>query len=58
MRLRNKTDDLCYIVTTEDDGYGGFMIKATPIATDLPGVSSFCMHYRSLVEFCEEWEDF
>lgn len=54
MELRNKDDGVIYHVRTEDDHHEGFMIFAT--TTSSLG-EDFCMHYRSLKEFNEEWED-
>lgn len=53
MELRNRSNGGIYEVSTETDG-GGFMIyaKARNITLD-----SFCMHYRSLEEFNNDWED-
>lgn len=55
MQLKNKEDGEVYKVTTEADGHSGFMIFAESgnrFARD-----SFCMHYQSLKEFTDEWED-
>lgn len=58
MRLRNKTDNAIYNVSTETDNFKGFMIfaEAETLAGHVGG-DDFVMHYRSLEEFTEEWED-
>lgn len=53
MKLKNKTNGEVYLVSTETDGRT-FMIFAKPFNHDL---AVYCMHYRTLAEFCEEWED-
>lgn len=57
MELYNKQDGQRYAVSTEEDGRGGFMIVARPTNPRKPDIHTFCMHYRSVAEFCEEWED-
>lgn len=56
MQLKNKQDNETYMVSTESDAHGGFMIFAKK-STSYSDTSSFCMHYRSLAEFNDEWED-
>lgn len=56
MHLKNKENGKLYLVRTEDDRHGGFMIFATEVANKLP-FDSFCMHYRTLAEFCRDWDD-
>lgn len=67
MDLRNKHDKLPYIVMTECDEHEGFLITAVPwqpntdsndLNNALKEAKTFCMHYRTLQEFCDEWEDF
>lgn len=53
MELRNRSDGDIYIVSTETDD-GGFMILARSIDNKHP---AFFMHYRTLNEFTEDWED-
>lgn len=55
MRLRNKTDNAIYNVSTETDNFKGFMIFAEAELSEEN--DDFVMHYRSLEEFNEEWED-
>lgn len=54
MRLKNKTDNAIYNVSTETDNFSGFMIMARALSEEN---DDFVMHYRSLEEFTEEWED-
>lgn len=56
MELKNKKDGKLYHVRTEDDQHGGFMVFASEIGTSFFD-RDFCMHYRTLAELCEEWED-
>lgn len=56
MILLNRRDRTEYLVSTEDDGQGGFMIMATPLAPE-PDAHRFVMHYDTLRELCEDWED-
>lgn len=54
MQLKNKQTGNVYLVRTETDGYEGFMVHASRA----DGVDdAFCMHYRSLASFYDEWED-
>lgn len=56
MDLRNKKDKQIYTVRTEDDRHGDFRIYATP--RNLAQLDkSFVMHYKTLAEFCGDWED-
>lgn len=55
MKLRNRRNGLIYYVQTEDDSHGGFCIFARSIPDRKR--DSFVMHYRTLAEFNEEWED-
>ncbi len=54
MELRNKKDGKKYWVSTENDEHFGFMIFARAGGGQ---ATNFCMHYRSLKDFYEEWED-
>lgn len=54
MELKNKKDGKKYWVSAENDGHFGFMIFARAGGGQ---ATNFCMHYRSLKEFCGEWED-
>lgn len=54
MQLRNREDHQLYIVTTESDVRGGFLIYA--VGMEDPD-KSHVMHYGSLAEFCSDWED-
>lgn len=54
MQLKNRQNGNIYWIRTETDNYEGFMIHASGAR----GVDdTFCMHYRSLADFLEEWED-
>lgn len=54
MKLHNKETGKDYTVTTEDGNDIHFRIYAVPVdGSD----DSFVMSYRSLAEFCKEWED-
>lgn len=55
MRLRNKNNGRIYKVRTETDNFGGFMIYA--VDSNFNDNQNFVMHYRTLEEFCNEWED-
>lgn len=54
MKLHNKETNKDYNVTTEDGNESMFRIFAVPVDG---GHDSFVMGYRSLEEFCDEWED-
>lgn len=54
MKLRNKKDHAIYNVRTEADGRDGFFIFAFNESADNV---DFCMHYLTLKEFTDEWED-
>lgn len=55
MHLKNKHDGGTYLVRTENDNHDGFMVFAKCISNlDEP---DFCMRYRSLDDFNDEWED-
>lgn len=54
MRLRHKLDGTIYNVRTESDYHDGFFIFAY---NQDPSTPDFCMHYRSLQEFTDDWED-
>lgn len=53
MQLRNRNNGGIYDVRTEMDD-GKFVIYAKSQSLNL---DSFCMHYHSLAEFNDEWED-
>ncbi len=53
MELINRNNHAIYHVSTVEDD-GGFYIYAQP---NNHNVSSFYMHYHSLEEFCEDWDD-
>lgn len=53
MDLMNRNNHAIFHVTTVEDD-NGFCIYAQPRNHN---ISSFCMHYRSLEEFNEEWDD-
>lgn len=53
MKLRNKLDEKIYRVKSEDCDD---CIRIFAISLE-EGGTNFVMHYRSLAEFCEEWED-
>lgn len=55
MQLKNKEDGEIYWVITEDDKHEGFMIYAKCASSY--SRNDFCMHYRSLAEFNEDWQD-
>lgn len=55
MELVNTEDGYHYLVTTENNNYGGFRIHAIPMDREV--ASEFCMSYGTLKEFCEDWED-
>lgn len=56
MKLKNKKDGRIYKVTTEDDRHRTFRIFAIPVdALDFD--EQFVMHYRTLADFCKDWED-
>ncbi len=58
MRLVNKKDRAIYDVSTADDGHGGFMIFAEVVYWDNSRLShDHYMHYRTLAEFNNDWED-
>lgn len=62
MKLRNKIDGHIYYVSTYSDEYDGFVIFARAELSYVTldgtvGGKDFCMHYRSLAEFNDEWED-
>lgn len=52
MELRNKEDGEIYHVETQDDD-GRFRV----FAVRFPDNYSFVMHYRSIEEFLNDWED-
>lgn len=54
MQLKNKKDGRVYHVRTEEDGSSGFMIFA--LSGDMD-TTDFCMHYCSLKDFNDEWEE-
>lgn len=56
MILRNKEDKQIYLIKTEDDRHGEFRIYAVPKNCVMLN-KSFVMHYRTLKEFTDEWED-
>lgn len=56
MDLRYKENHLIYHVSTVDDEVDGFYIFAEVIEGHTKDVTFF-MHYRSLAEFCNDWED-
>ena len=57
MILQYTEDQLTYIVSTEDDRQGGFMVMATPLDPNNHAAHRFVMHYDTLREFCEDWGD-
>lgn len=54
MQLRYRSNDKEYIVATEDGQDAGFRIWASPLD---PDEDDFVMHYNSIAEFCDDWED-
>ncbi len=59
MKLKNKNDGRIYRVLTESDCHGLFRIFATPLDEVVESVdeAQFVMHYRTLADFCKDWED-
>lgn len=57
MKLKNKRDGKKYLVSTEEDGHRGFVIFASLEGHPEIYDGDFCMHYRSLAEFLDDWED-
>lgn len=56
MELRNRQNKCIYIVSTVDDENEGFYIFAE-VFKGITKDKTFFMHYRSLAEFCDDWED-